>query len=220
MKRLAPALFLSLAALLPTVWVSGPASVKAQAVVAAPAKANETFVKNLSDKAFGVLRDKSLKSADQQTQFRNLLREGFALDVIGNAVLGRHRTTATPAQLLAFKAAFPDYVIRIYASRLTDYSDTVLSVTGSSPVGTRGDVSVKTSVAGKSVSQPVKADWRVREIVGQGPKIIDLSLEGVSMVATQRDEFDARIQAKGLDALINDIKSNNAGVDVKKAVKK
>ncbi len=196
--------------------LAAPKPVLAQ--VAAPnAKNSEAFISNLASKAFAVLRDKSLKQGDRDTKFRTLLREGFALDVIGNAVLGRHRATATPAQLQAFNAAFPDYVIRIYASRLTDYSDTVVSVTGSTPVGSRGDLSVKTSVSGKSVSQPVKADWRVREIAGQGPKIIDLSLEGVSMVATQRDEFDARIQSKGLDALISDIKANKSSVDVKKA---
>jgi phospholipid transport system substrate-binding protein len=181
------------------------------------AKTSEIFIKNLADKAFAVLRDKSLKPADRDTKFRALLREGFALDVIGNAVLGKHRQAATPAQLQAFHAAFPDYVIRIYASRLTDYADTTVTVTGSAPVGTRGDLGVKTSVSGKSVSQPVKADWRVREIAPAGPKIIDLSLEGVSMVSTQRDEFDARIQAKGMDTLIAEIKANKSSVDVKKA---
>jgi phospholipid transport system substrate-binding protein len=218
MKNVARILILSATLALPLAFATSTAS--AQTAAAVTDKSNEMFVKNLSDKAFAVLRDKSLKSADQQTKFRGLLRDGFALDVIGNAVLGRHRTTATPAQLQAFQAAFPDYVIRIYASRLTDYSDTVVTVTGSMPAGTRGDVSVKTSVSGKSVSQPVKADWRVRNIAGLGPKIIDLSLEGVSMVATQRDEFDARIQAKGLDALINDIKNNTAGITLKKPVKK
>jgi phospholipid transport system substrate-binding protein len=187
---------------------------------AANAKTSEVFIKNLSDKAFAVLRDKTLKPADRDLKFRTLLREGFALDVIGNAVLGRHRQTATPAQMQAFHSAFPDYVIRIYASRLTDYSDTTVKVVGSAPAGTRGDLAVKTTVSGKSVSQPVKADWRVREVAGQGPKIIDLSLEGVSMVATQRDEFDARIQAKGFDALVSDIKANRSTVDMKKAAKK
>jgi phospholipid transport system substrate-binding protein len=193
-----------------------PVSAVAQ-TAAANAKASEVFIKNLSDKAFAVLRDKTLKPADRDLKFRTLLREGFALDLIGNAVLGRHRQTATPAQMQAFQGAFPDYVIRIYASRLTDYSDTTVKVVGSAPAGTRGDLAVKTTVSGKSVSQPVNADWRVREVAGQGPKIIDLSLEGVSMVATQRDEFDARIQAKGMDALIADIKANRSGVDAKKA---
>jgi phospholipid transport system substrate-binding protein len=208
------AIFLSLA--LPAL---SPWSTAAQTAVANP-KASEAFIKNLSEKAFAVLLDKSLKPADRDVKFRTLLREGFALDVIGNAVLGRHRQTATPAQLQAFQSAFPDYVIRIYASRLTDYSDTTVKITGSAPVGTRGDLAIKSIVSGKSVSQPVKADWRVREIAGQGPKIIDLSLEGVSMVATQRDEFDARIQAKGMDALIADIKANRSGIDPKKAAAK
>lgn len=207
---------ISLAVALPALAVGVPTHVLAQAMAANP-KSSETFIKSLSDKAFAVLRDKSLKQADRDDKFRALLREGFALDVIGNAVLGRHRTTATPAQLDAFNAAFPDYVIRIYAARLTDFSDALISVTGSTPAGTRGDLSVKTTVTGKSLSQPVKADWRVRDIAGKGPKIIDLALEGVSMVATQRDEFDARIQAKGIDALIADIKANKASVDVKKA---
>ncbi len=201
----------------PALIAGSPVAVLAQTAAANP-KPSEAFIKSLSDKAFAVLRDKSLQPTDRDVKFRSLLREGFALDVIGNAVLGRHRTTATPEQLQAFQTAFPDYVIRIYASRLTDYSDTNVNVTGSIAAGTRGDLNVKTTVSGKSVSQPVKADWRVREIAGKGPKIIDLSLEGVSMVATQRDEFDARIQAKGMDALIADIKANKTSIDPKKAI--
>ncbi len=185
-------------------------SVNAQATTA-PAKSPEVTIKTLADKAFAVLRDKTLKATDREQKFRTLLREGFALDVIGNTVLGRNRTTATPAQLLSFNTAFPDYVVRIYASRLTEYADTNLAVKSTTPVGTRGDVNVNTMVSGKNVSQPVTAVWRLRNIPGQGLKIIDLSIEGVSMVATQRDEFNARIQAKGMDALNSEIRGTPAG---------
>jgi phospholipid transport system substrate-binding protein len=183
----------------------------ASAQTAAPAaKSPEATIKTLADKAFAVLRDKTLKASDREQKFRTLLREGFALDVIGNTVLGRNRTTATPAQLQAFNTAFPDYVVRIYASRLTEYADTNLTVKGTTPVGTRGDVNVTTMVSGKNVSQPVGAVWRLRTIPGQGLKIIDLSIEGVSMVATQRDEFNARIQAKGMDVLNSEIRGTPA----------
>jgi phospholipid transport system substrate-binding protein len=180
-------------------------------MTASAAKSPETTIKTLADKAFAVLRDKSLKAADRDQKFRTLLREGFALDVIGNTVLGRNRTTATPAQLQAFNTAFPDYVVRIYASRLTEYAETNLAVKGTTPVGTRGDVNVNTMVSGKNVSQPVSAVWRLRNVPGQGLKIIDLSIEGVSMVATQRDEFNARIQARGMDMLNTEIRGTPAG---------
>ena len=180
----------------------------AQATV--DASAASSFVQKLADEAFAVLQNKSLNQAQRDQQFRQLLQKGFALDVIGNGVLGTARRTATPDQLKAFHAAFPDYVIRIYSSRLTEYGNSTLKVTGTSPAP-RGDVFVRTVVSGPSVQQPIRADWRVREVPGRGLKIIDLSLEGVSMAVTQRDEFNAKIQARGLDSLIAEMRSTNAG---------
>jgi phospholipid transport system substrate-binding protein len=180
------------------------------AAVAAPvnAKAAEAFIKQLSDQAFGVLRDKSLVDAQRESRFRELLKAGFALDKISTAVLGKNKRTATPEQLANFDKAFPDYVIRIYANRLTEFSDTKIAIAGNVPAGSRGDVAVKTLVSGKNLQSPVKADWRVTQMPGVGLRIVDLSFEGISMVATQRDEFDAKIAQKGMNALIADISSS------------
>lgn len=194
------------------------ASVGGTALVASSVQAQETvnanaatsFVQTLADEAFAVLQNKALTQAQRDQQFRQLLQKGFALDIIGNGVLGTSRRTATPAQMQAFHAAFPDYVIRIYSSRLTEYGNSVLKVTGTAPAP-RGDIYVRTVVTGPNVQQPVRADWRVREVPGRGLKIIDLSLEGVSMAVTQRDEFNAKIQARGLDNLIAEMRTTNSG---------
>lgn len=194
----------------------------ADTAIAAPAvdaKAAQTFIHDLSDKAFAVLRDKSLTQPVREKNFRDLLGQGFAIDKIANAVLGRNRRTASPKQLAEFNAAFPDYVVRIYASRLTDFSDTSLKINGTSPIGSRGDVSVHSVVTGKSVSQPVHADWRVTQIPNDGLRIIDLSIEGISMATTQRDEFDTKIAQKGMDSLVSDIKSGSSDVAVKVKLK-
>jgi phospholipid transport system substrate-binding protein len=179
------------------------------------AKAAEGFIKQLSEQAFAVLRDKSLNQNQRDTRFRELLRAGFALDKISTAVLGKNKRTATAEQLASFNTAFPDYVIRIYAGRLTEFADTKIAVAGSAPVGSRGDVGVKTLVSGKNLQQPVKADWRVTQVPGVGLRIIDLSFEGISMVTTQRDEFDTKIQQKGMNGLVADINSSNPTTAVK-----
>jgi phospholipid transport system substrate-binding protein len=191
------------------------AQTAAPAAVTVDAKAAESFIKKLSDEAFAALRDKSLNPSQRETRFRELLRQGFALDKISSAVLGKNRRTATPEQLANFNKAFPDYVIRIYANRLTDFSDTKLSLAGSAPAGSRGDLAVKTLVSGKNLQQPIKADWRVTNVPGQGLRIVDLSFEGISMVTTQRDEFDAKIGQKGMNALIADISSSRPTTAVK-----
>ena len=181
------------------------AQAAAKAAVPANPDANaasaQIFVKDLADKAFAVLRDAKLAQADREAKFRQMLRGGFALDLIGQSVLGVARRTATPAQMAAYNKAFPEYVLKIYANRLTDYSNTTLKVTGTIPAP-RGDLLVRTVVTGQQVQKPVHADWRVRSFPALGFKIIDLQVEGISMTQTQRDEFAAKIQANGLDGLI------------------
>lgn len=178
----------------------------AQQAAAIDSRAASSFIQSLSDKAFAVLQDGSLNQTQRDQKFRALLQEGFALDVVGNGVLGTARRTATPEQLRAFHAAFPDYVIRIYATRLTEYGNSQLKVTGTAPAP-RGDIYVRSVVTGPKMQQPVRADWRLRQTPDRGLKIIDLSLEGVSMAINQRDEFAVKIQNKGLDALIAEIRS-------------
>jgi phospholipid transport system substrate-binding protein len=191
------------------------AQTAAPAAVPVNAKAAEAFIKTLSDQAFGVLRDKTLNETQRETRFRELLKAGFALDKISTAVLGKNKRTVTPEQLANFDKVLPDYVIRIYASRLTEFADTKVAVVGSVPAGSRGDVAVKTLVSGKNLQAPVKADWRVTQVPAVGLRIVDLSFEGISMVATQRDEFDAKIAQKGMNALIADLSSTKPSTVVK-----
>lgn len=197
-----------------------PAPVYAQTVASVPPRQAEAFIADLADRAFAVLRDTSLNQTAREDKFRSLLRAGFDLDRISAAVLGRNRRTATPQQLNDFRAAFPDYVVRIYASRLTDYVDTMVKVAGTSPVGSRGDLLVHSVITGRSLSEPLHVDWRVTQTQAGGPKIIDLSIEGISMATTQRDEFDTKIAQKGFDALIAEVKSDDSRIAIKNPLKK
>jgi phospholipid transport system substrate-binding protein len=196
--------------------VAGVAPALAQAPAVQTAAQNpaaaQAFIKSLSDRAFAVLRDKSLSQTARETRFRQLLSEGFNLDYVGNFVLGPGRRTASEAQLKDFQSVFPDYVIRIYANRLTDYSDSTVRIVGTQPAGTRGDLLVRTQVSGPKVTQPVQADWRVRNFPGQGLQIIDLAIANVSMASTQREEFQAIIQdpRRGMNGLINQMRQQSA----------
>ncbi len=49
--------------------------------------------------------------------------------------------------------------------------------------------------------EPILVDWRVRETDGR-PQIIDVVVAGVSLVVTQRSEFQSVVQSKGFDGLM------------------
>ena len=44
---------------------------------------------------------------------------------------------------------------------------------------------------------PLRIDWRLRDR-GEGTKIIDIAIEGVSLLATKRADFGASIKKGGL----------------------
>ena len=48
---------------------------------------------------------------------------------------------------------------------------------------------------------PIKAGWRVKTTDGK-KQIVDVMVEGTSMAATQRSEFDAIVRRDGVDGLI------------------
>ena len=100
--------------------------------------------------------------------------------------------------------------MRIYASRLGDYGGETLRVISARAAG--NDTIVTTEVRGPD-RPPLKVDWRVRGDAGTY-KVVDIIIEGASMVITQRDEFASVIRRSGgnLDGLLARLRASTAPV--------
>lgn len=164
-----------------------------------PAEAS-AFVQTLADRAIGVLNDPGTTPSVRVTAFDALLSEGFEFDVISRFVVGRYWNTASEPQKADYKTLFRTFVLKKYSTLLGAYSDQRFAVTRAVEVGDR-DVVVSTEISQAS-QQPVRADWRVRRY-GNALKIIDIKVEGISMLTSQREEFTAVIQRNGFDGLLN-----------------
>lgn len=164
------------------------------------------FIQNLADKALTTLNTKDTTLADQEIKFSEILTEGFNLNYIGRISLGRHRKKAASEDLEVYYALFPEYLVKVYSSRLTKLNTRQVRVGKVLPKGKR-DMYVRTKVIddeGKSYD----VDWRVRpdkrnNNAEPGFKIIDVKIEGISMARTQRDDFAARISESGIAGLID-----------------
>jgi phospholipid transport system substrate-binding protein len=64
---------------------------------------------------------------------------------------------------------------------------------------------VRTKINSSS-GRAIKVDWRVRNIKDHY-KIIDVLVEGVSMLVTQKAEFGAVLRQQGIDGLIKILRS-------------
>ncbi len=130
---------------------------------------------------------------------QGLVRRGFNLELISQFVLGRFWHRATAEQRAEFQELFTEYLVNSYARYLGSYRAETLTIVGSHPVGSQ-DVLVETSVEGADgAANPI---WRVRAEAGVY-RIIDVSIDGVSLALTQRREFAAVINRQGLDGLLD-----------------
>jgi phospholipid transport system substrate-binding protein len=161
-----------------------------------------SFIADLGARAIKVLTSTS-SEAERERQFRALFEEGFDVNEIARFVLGPYWRTATDAQRAEFVKLFEDYVVHAYTVRFNAYAGQQLKVLGARPEGDNAWV-VQSQIALPNSNQPpVRVDWRVTKR-GDTYKIADVTVEGVSMALTQRQEFASVIQRNGgqLEALL------------------
>ena len=175
------------------------------AVAAVPPGGASQFIRQIGDRAIATLRAPDASLAAREARFRSLLSEGFDLAFIGRFVLGRYWRQATPEQRSAYLALFGEYVLKTYSARLGGYAGEGMTILSERPAGTK-DVVVSTRILRPS-GPPIEAVWRVRT-TGARYRIIDVMVEGVSMVVTQRSEFAAVVQRHGLQGLIEVLRAH------------
>jgi phospholipid transport system substrate-binding protein len=174
------------------------------ALAATPPEGAAVFVKWLAEQALSTLNTPSGSLEQRETIFRDLLRQGFDLKLIGRFVLGRYWRTATPQQRDDFQRLFEEFVLKTYSYRLGGYSGETFNVISTRAAGEK-DALVRTRIERPS-GPAITADWRVRAKDDRF-KIIDVMVEGVSMAVTQRSEFASVINRSGFNGLLEALRA-------------
>lgn len=185
-------------ALAATLMLSAPA----HAGDAAGAKA---YIDGVSKQVLEVLKAGG-SQADKQQKLEGIFASTVDIPEVGKFVLGRHWKTASEEQRAAYLAAYEPFVLRNYASKLTKYSGQSYKLREARPDGDAFVVTQEILDPGKA---SVYVDYRLQD-AGKGYRLRDIAVEGVSLVATQRSEFNSIVSSKGLDYLISALKKQAA----------
>lgn len=139
-----------------------------------------------------------------------LVAPHFDINIMSKWILGKKNwSAATKEQQDAFIGEFKTLLIRTYAKALLEYSDEQIKYY---PVqaGKRPDLAiVKTEIVNSSSGTTIPIDYRMHSNSGTW-KVIDVSVDGVSLVGTYRGSFSAEINKNGIDALIAKLAERNA----------
>ena len=106
---------------------------------------------------------------------------------------------ASETQRQVFAGQFKTLLMRTYAKALLEYSDEEIKYLDAVSRENSRLVTVKTEMQGSG--GPVPLDYRLH-ISGGEWKIVDVSVDRISLIATYRGSFRSEIKKNGLDALI------------------
>ena len=172
-------------------------------------EAEEKFVSNFADNAISILSNESLNASQKNIQFTELVMSSIDMNLISKFVLSKYWKLATDDQKKAYLAAFKQYFISSYANKLDQYSGEKVVIVSSNAA--KKFVIVKSNIVRDGTDTlKIELDWRLLTRDGQ-TKIIDLSIEGISLIIAQREEFQSFLanNNNSLDALISKLNSIN-----------
>tara|TARA_R110002049_G_scaffold300752_5_gene492107 strand:+ start:18182 stop:18832 length:651 start_codon:yes stop_codon:yes gene_type:complete len=152
-------------------------------------------IQALADQALADLTDQTLSDDVRRKKFVALMDRYFEMDVVSRFVLGRYWRSISQEEISEFATLLQNYLALNYANQFKELNGEQFVV------GNETQNNKDTFVNSQFVrpdGPPVSIVWRMREFDNEF-KIIDVSIEGLSMGITQRDEFTSVIQQNGDD---------------------
>ena len=165
----------------------------------------EKFVQSVVDEASAVLT-KNFTKEQKIEKLQFIAKKSVDIKGIGFYTLGSHRKNLSANQKEEYSKLFESYFLKSFASRLSEYTDPKINVTGSKKLNEKNTIILSVLVATDKRPE-VMIDWRIYTKNPDKPLIRDLIIEGLSLARTQKEEFNSIIQSNDgdINALFNSL---------------
>jgi phospholipid transport system substrate-binding protein len=164
-------------------------------------------VSSTIDRVLEVLDSDGLTTQERIDRIEVIVEDRFDFRLISRLVLGRNWKKLNPVQRDEFTREFRQHLSQTYGRRLETYSGEQIAL-GDTREESNGDVTVKTRIVGGSVDGAT-VDYRLRRR-DEGWFVIDIVIEGVSLLQNFRSQIQEIVSTKGTAGLIETLREKNA----------
>ena len=172
-----------------------------------PLTNSKLFIENLGKRVIQEVANPKINTKQRENNFRKLYLDAFDDQYISKFVLGRHWKKIDNKTKEDFVKSFNDYLVMVYAPKFKGWTGTFKAI--SSAELKENLFLVEMNLISKSGGVPqIKLDWRMYINSKKKFKILDVNIDGVSMLVTQRAEFSSVIKndPKGVIGLLEKMK--------------
>ena len=163
------------------------------------------------DRVFKILRDPEMKGRANATRrwaaIAKVSEEIFDFDETAKRSLGQHWEKRTPAERTAFSRLFTELIQRSYIAKV-DQHGSAARVTFLGETVDEDYAVVRTTIP-LSNGSIMPLDYRMHGAGGRW-QVYDLSMDGISLLANYRAQFNKIIRTSSFEELVVRLKANKA----------
>lgn len=171
----------------------------------------DALAKSVTDEVLAIVRaDKDIQSGDRKKVLQlveSKIVPHFNFRRMTQLAMGRNWRQANAEQQKVLVDQFRALLVRTYTAAFTQYRNETVEYR--QPRMKPGDTDVVVqSFVNRPGGPPVAVDYSM-EKTGEGWKVYNVKIEGVSLVENYRNTFNAEIQKSGVDGLIRTLTERN-----------
>lgn len=164
----------------------------------------KNFVNKVGKSIVSTAKQKNLSEKEKQTKIILIIDEAIDSDWIARFVLAKNYKNASKAQKDRFSKLYRQFMINTYGPKFQKYDGKKFEVTEVSQQ--KRFYIAKAEFIPSNSSAPINVNFRVKERNNK-LVILDFIAEGVSLIETQRSEFNSAISNLGMDSFLDSLQT-------------
>lgn len=175
---------------------------------------NQSFAKEFSDKEVGdfvekigneivEIANKNISENKKKSEIIKIIDDSIDSNWIARFVLSKNYRSANEEQRKKFSELYRQFMINTYGPKFKNYNGRKFTVNNVTKQKTF--YLVKAEFLPRDSNVPISVDFRVKN---DGAKLVVLDFigEGISLIETQRSEFNSAISQHGMDGFLKILK--------------
>lgn len=162
------------------------------------------FVNDVAHKVIAVVTSKTTSESQKKSAITTIITTDFDVNWMSRFVLGRNFRALSASQQQEYEALYLHYLVGIYFPILMQYDNdkfVIDHITKSSKTSYDVDTTIQ------RINKPsVSIRYHINEISEGQFKTVDMVVEGISTIISQRSEFDSIIQQDGIAGFMQKMK--------------
>ena len=169
------------------------------------------IVSKTSTAVIDVLQNKDLGLLEKRANIEKIVYANVDFDVVSRLVLARNWSKFNDAQQAEFISEFKKHISATYSKNIDSFNNEKVVIDGEREEA-RGDRTVLTRILRSGGGEPFLVQYRLRK-KGEQWMIIDVIVEGVSMISNFRSQFQEIMTKGGPDHLLELLREKSAAAE-------